>query len=140
MSATEVAVAATEQVPKEEKSINQNTEKVETTVDNNKQELLVLPPPEMIMATSTLSNRNAILAQSYNCLSIRLLLNCFHHHIALVKFHQSSQLMCRYLRIHHCRNKDCMVQLKGMCMVFQLEGTLVRTHLHPHCSRHHRLH
>ena len=59
MSATEVAVAATEQAPKEEKSINQNPEKVETTVDNNKQELLVLPPPEMIMATSTLSNRNA---------------------------------------------------------------------------------
>ena len=62
MSATEVAVAATEQVLKEEKSINQNPEKV----DNNKQELLVLPPPEMIMATSTLSNRNAEKPPVYN--------------------------------------------------------------------------
>ena len=62
MSATEVAVAATEQVLKEEKSINQNPEKV----DNNKQELLVLPPPEMIMATSTLSNRNAEKPPIYN--------------------------------------------------------------------------
>lgn len=66
MSATEVAVAATEQVPKEEKPINQNPEKVETTVDNNKQKLLVLPPPEMIMATSTLSNRNAEKPPIYN--------------------------------------------------------------------------
>ena len=36
MSATEVAVPDTEQVSKEEKPINQNQEKVETTADNNK--------------------------------------------------------------------------------------------------------
>ena len=72
MSATEVAVPATEQVSKEEKPINQTPEKVETTVDNNKQEQLVLPPPEMIMATSTLSNRNAHNAEKppvYNAVS-----------------------------------------------------------------------
>lgn len=38
MSATEVAVAATDQLPKEEKPIIQIPEKVATPVDNNKQE------------------------------------------------------------------------------------------------------
>jgi hypothetical protein len=38
MSATEVAVPATYQLPKEEKPINQIPEKTDTTVDNNKQE------------------------------------------------------------------------------------------------------
>ena len=38
MSETIVAGAATEQLPKEEKPINQNPEKVEEVENNNKQE------------------------------------------------------------------------------------------------------